>query len=95
MIHRRRKTDANQKIIVAGLRAIGTCVIDLSASGCGVMDLLALHPRGAQVVINGQATPCVFWGVSSYPDNTIREAIDAAMQEGAKEDKPKHTNGGW
>lgn len=43
MIHRRRKTDANQASIVAGLRAIGSCVIDLSASGGGVMDLLVIY----------------------------------------------------
>lgn len=50
MIHRRRKTDANQKIIVAGLRAIGACVIDLSASGSGVMDLLVIYRRKVHLV---------------------------------------------
>lgn len=43
MIHRRRKVDANQKTIVAGLQAIGACVIDLSGSGHGVMDLLVIY----------------------------------------------------
>lgn len=43
MIHRRRKVDANQKTIVAALRAIGACVIDLSGSGGGVMDLLVIY----------------------------------------------------
>ena len=43
MIHRRRKVDANQSEIVKALQAIGVCVIDLSASGKGVMDLLACY----------------------------------------------------
>lgn len=50
MIHRRRKTDHNQKTIVAGLRAIGACVIDLSASGGGVMDLLVIYRRKVHLV---------------------------------------------
>lgn len=50
MIHRRRKTDHNQKTIVAGLRAIGACVIDLSASGSGVMDLLVIYRRKVHLV---------------------------------------------
>ena len=50
MIHHRRKTDANQKTIVAGLRAIGACVIDLSASGGGVMDLLVIYRRKVHLV---------------------------------------------
>ena len=43
MIHRLRKVDANQKTIVAGLQSIGACVIDLSGSGHGVMDLLVIY----------------------------------------------------
>ena len=43
MIHRRRKVDANQSEIVKALQAIGACVIDLSASGKGVMDLLVCY----------------------------------------------------
>lgn len=50
MIHRRCKTDHNQKTIVAGLRAIGACVIDLSASGGGVMDLLVIYRRKVHLV---------------------------------------------
>ena len=50
MIHRRRKVDANQREIVAGLRAIGACVIDLSASGKGVMDLLVIYRRTLHLV---------------------------------------------
>ena len=45
MIHRRRKVDANQSQIVDALRKIGCCVIDLSASGDGVMDLLVCYRR--------------------------------------------------
>lgn len=40
---RARKVDANQPIIVAALRKIGACVIDLSGVGEGVMDLLVIY----------------------------------------------------
>jgi len=43
MIHRRRRVDENQKSIVAAMKAIGACVIDLSGSGGGVMDLLVIY----------------------------------------------------
>lgn len=43
MIHRRRKTDANQAGIVNALEKLGVCVIDLSGSGKGVMDLLLAY----------------------------------------------------
>ena len=42
------------------------------------LDWLALHPRGAEIVMDGQTQPCIFWGLSSAPNNTLREAIDAA-----------------
>lgn len=45
MIRHPRRVDENQKVIVAALRKIGACVIDLSASGAGVMDLLACYRR--------------------------------------------------
>ena len=50
MIHRRRKVDANQSQIVDALRKIGCCVIDLSASGEGVMDLLVCCRRRTWMV---------------------------------------------
>ncbi len=50
MIHRRRKVDANQAVIVDALRKIGACVIDLSASGEGVMDLLVCYRRRTWMV---------------------------------------------
>ena len=50
MIHRRRKVDANQSQIVDALRKIGCCVIDLSASGDGVMDLLVCYRRRTWMV---------------------------------------------
>jgi hypothetical protein len=40
MIHRKRRVDENQAEIIAALRKIGCCVIDLSGSGGGVMDLV-------------------------------------------------------
>lgn len=43
-----------------------------------LLNWLALHPKGAEIVIDGKATPCVFWGISSDPSNTLREAIQAA-----------------
>jgi hypothetical protein len=43
MIHHRRRVDENQKSIVSALKAIGACVLDLSSSGGGVMDLLVIH----------------------------------------------------
>jgi Holliday junction resolvase len=43
MIHHRRRVDENQKVIVKYLRELGMCVIDLSASGGGVMDLLLCY----------------------------------------------------
>lgn len=42
---------------------------------------LALHPRGAKITIEDTPQDCIFWGISSAPNNTLREAIDAAMQE--------------
>ena len=43
MIHRARRVDENQLAIVQALRKIGACVIDLSAAGRGVMDLLVCY----------------------------------------------------
>jgi hypothetical protein len=45
-----------------------------------MLDWLSLHPRGAEIVIDGQKRDCIFWGISSAPDNTLREAIAAAIQ---------------
>lgn len=45
MIHRARRVDENQRDIVQALRKIGACVIDLSASGAGVMDLLVCYRK--------------------------------------------------
>jgi len=45
------------------------------------IEWLALNPRGASTIIDGKARPCVFWGVSSAPENTLRQAIDAARAE--------------
>lgn len=39
-MRRRAKVDANHRAIVAGLRAAGCSVLDLSACGSGVPDLL-------------------------------------------------------
>lgn len=43
------------------------------------LDWLALHPRGAEIIIDGESRPCVFWGISSAPEHTLREVIDAAL----------------
>ena len=40
MIHHKRRVDGNQLVIVKALRKIGCCVIDLSGSGGGVMDIV-------------------------------------------------------
>ncbi|MHB1939014.1 MAG: hypothetical protein ACYCOR_20940 [Acidobacteriaceae bacterium] len=45
------------------------------------LNWLALHPRGAQIVINGEPRDGIFWGISSAPNNTLREAIDAARSK--------------
>ena len=45
------------------------------------IEWLSLNPRGASTIIDGKARPCVFWGVSSAPENTLRQAIDAARAE--------------
>jgi hypothetical protein len=50
MIHHRRRVDENQKGIVAALAKIGACVIDLSGSGGGVMDLLVCYRRNTWMV---------------------------------------------
>jgi len=50
MIHHRRRVDENQAQIISALRKIGACVIDLSASGAGVMDLLVCY-RGCTWMI--------------------------------------------
>lgn len=50
MIHRRRRVDENQKLIVAAFKAVGACVIDLSGTGGGVMDLLVIH-RGRVLMV--------------------------------------------
>lgn len=50
MIHHRRRVDENQADIVAALKKIGSCVIDLSGVGGGVMDLLVIF-RGRVLMI--------------------------------------------
>ena len=45
-----RKTDANQASIIATLREVGATVVDLSAVGKGVPDLLVGH-RGATYLL--------------------------------------------
>lgn len=45
------------------------------------LDWLSLHPRGAQIMVDGSTKDCVFWGVSSDPENTLRDAIDAARSQ--------------
>lgn len=58
MIHRRRRVDENQKQIVAALKAIGACVLDLSGSGGGVMDLLVIYrSRICMVEVKNPAKP--------------------------------------
>lgn len=47
------------------------------------LDWLSLNPRGADIVVDGQRKPCVFWGVSAAPEWTLRQAIDAAMDASA------------
>lgn len=50
MIYHRRRVDENQKNIVVALAKIGACVIDLSGSGGGVMDLLVCYRRNTWMV---------------------------------------------
>ncbi len=50
MIHHRRRVDENQREIVNALRKLGVCVIDLSSSGGGVMDLLLCFRRQTWMV---------------------------------------------
>lgn len=53
------------------------------------LNWLSMNPRGAEIVIDGVRKPCVFWGVSSAPENTLREAIDAAMLAAAAPEVPR------
>ena len=58
MIHHRRRVDENQKAIVAALKKIGACVIDLSGTGGGVMDLLVIYrSRVLMVEVKNPAKP--------------------------------------
>lgn len=45
------------------------------------LNFLAMNPKGAQIVVDGVSRPCVFWGISSHPEATLREAIDLAMSQ--------------
>ncbi|CAN7346063.1 hypothetical protein LJR168_001983 [Pseudoxanthomonas sp. LjRoot168] len=47
------------------------------------LNWLATNPRGANIMVDGEAKPCIFWGVSSAPNHTLREAIDAAASASA------------
>ena len=49
--HYRHRTDSNQPVIMASLRANGCKVIDLSVVGQGCPDLLALLPDGTLKLI--------------------------------------------
>ena len=42
---------------------------------------LADNPRGAQIVVDGKTQDCVLWGISADPRITLREAIDAAIDQ--------------
>ncbi len=46
------------------------------------LNYLALNPKGAQITIDGVVRDCIFWGISSAPEHTLREAIDGVR--GAK-----------
>lgn len=50
MIHRAKRVDANHATIVQAFRKCGAIVIDLSASGKGVMDILVSH-RGRWLAV--------------------------------------------
>lgn len=49
--YRARRVDANQKHVVAALEAAGCYVVDLSAVGRGVADLLVLPPNQLRPVL--------------------------------------------
>lgn len=50
-MRRAAKTDANQTLIVAGLRACGAKVLSLAAVGKGCPDILVIHPvKGLQLM---------------------------------------------
>lgn len=51
------------------------------------LNWLATNPRGAEIVVDGERRPCVFWGISADPEQTLREALDAAMRTAAQQDR--------
>lgn len=66
--------------LVKEVEARGKRIVELEEDFRRI-EWLALNPRGASITVDGKARPCVFWGVSSAPENTLRQAIDAARAE--------------
>lgn len=47
------------------------------------MNWLALHPRGAQIIVDGVTKDCLFYGISLAPGVDLRSAIDTMMRASA------------
>ena len=91
---RAKRTDANQSAIIAVLRQVGATVVDLSAVGKGVPDLLVGH-RGVTYLLEvknlkgrNRLTPdqdvfYAWW--RGGPVHIVRTADDALIAIGATE----------
>ena len=91
---RAKRTDANQSAIIAVLRQVGATVVDLSAVGKGVPDLLVGH-RGVTYLLEvknlkgrNRLTPdqdvfYAWW--RGAPVTIVRTADDALIAIGATE----------
>jgi hypothetical protein len=91
---RAKRTDANQSAIIAVLREVGATVVDLSAVGKGVPDLLVGH-RGVTYLLEvknvkgkNRTTPdqdvfYAWW--RGAPVTIVRTADDALIAIGATE----------
>ena len=87
---RAKRTDANQSSIIAVLREVGATVVDLSAVGKGVPDLLVGH-RGVTYLlevknVKGKTTPdqdafYAWW--RGGPVHIVRTADEALSAIGA------------
>lgn len=43
------------------------------------LNWLALHPRGAKILVDGVPQDCLFYGLALAPGVDLRSGIDAAM----------------
>lgn len=45
------------------------------------LDWLSRHPRMSEIMIDGKTTTCYFYGVAGHSTVSLRDIIDAAMEE--------------